>query len=249
MRDLLFVDEIKEYVQHDSLYNGLQTFEAEQVRKVGFGVSASVELLKMAVAQGCDALVVHHGVSIDEKKLDRFAYGRLSYAIKNNVALYSAHYILDAHPDLGNNAQILKTLGVKKSALFYGASYPAPWGRMGDLPQPVSLNDVMTVLRPLLSPATVVYDFGPTQISRVVSVSGDGSPSEEDVELLLAAGVDLFITGEVHEWIREMCREAGLNLIGGGHYHTEMFGVKALQQVMESEWGLETVWLDLENEV
>lgn len=242
------VDYLPQHVDKDRLQNGLQSWGRDKVQKVGFAVSASLEVFKKAVAAGCDALVVHHGVFPTER-MDKYTWERWAYLAKNDLSLYSAHYLLDAHPSLGNNAQILKAIGVDTFEPYLDFS-GSPWGHIGDLQEPASVEEIVGRLEGKLSPDTIVYDFGPKEVKRIVAISGKGAPGSFDNMLdLQAAGADLYITGEVHEWNREMFREVGMHLIAGGHYHTEVFGVRALQAYTQSEWGLETEWIDLENNV
>lgn len=249
MRAFLCREELLPHLAQDNLYNGLMTHGSGQVTKVGFGVSASVELFRLAKAAGCDAIIVHHGLNIPAKQLDLSVYKRLEFLIKNDIALWSAHFVLDAHPEVGNNAQILQAIGTPNSSEPYvDPAHQAPWGRLAHFMEPLTVTDVLEKLDGRLSPQTIVYDFGPTENRTVAAVSGGGAPRSEDFAQLKELGVDLFITGEVGEWNREQIRELEINLIAGGHYHTERFGVQALQPVVES-WGLETVWLELENPV
>lgn len=247
MTKLLRRPELVPYLSQDVLDNGLQTRGNDTVRTVGFAVSANMETFRMAKAQHCDALVVHHGVILPSTHLDSLTYNRFAYLIQNNLSLWSAHFLLDAHPTLGNNAQILKAIGAKPTTpyAFHGE---APWGWTGEFSKPQPLTTVLKKLRPLLSPRTVVYDFGNKMIKRVVAVSGKGAPWTQDTVELAEKNVDLYITGEVHEWIRETFREVGVNFIAGGHYHTEIFGVKAVQAEVK-KWGLQTRWIDFPNDI
>lgn len=245
MSDLLITDELKPFLDKDILHNGLQTRGSGDVTRVGFAVSASLAVFELAQQEQCDALVTHHGVLSPSQLLDRITYGRLEYLIKNDIALWSAHFVGDAHPTLGNNAQILDVLGVTDRE-SYAEKDGVPWGILGRAAQPLTFDAILEAYKPYFSPATIAYDFGSQDISTIVSVSGGGAP--KDMDRLVDAGVDLYITGEVHEWNREQFREVGIHLIGGGHYHTEMFGVKAIQKEVDS-WELETTWLDLQNDV
>jgi len=249
MKELLCLPELMPFVAKDNLYNGLMSQGSGEVKKVGFGVSSSVELFKLAKAAGCDAVVVHHGLQILPKQLDTSTYQRLEFLIKNDIALWSAHFVLDAHPELGNNSEMLQAIGTPNNTVpYFDPAHEAPWGRLAHFVDPLTVAGVIEKLSGRLSPDTVVYDFGPKENFTVISVSGGGAPRQEDFASLKELGVDLFITGEVGEWTREQIREIGINLIAGGHYHTEKFGVQALQPVVEG-WGLETEWLELENSI
>lgn len=246
MHAVLVTDEIAPHIDKDHLHNGLQTFGSGNVTKVGFGVSGSVELFRLAKEKGCDALVVHHGIMLPRRQLDLSSYKRMEFLMKNEIALWSAHFTLDAHATIGNNAQILSELGIQKTTPFDFEG--APWGRMGELSEPISVQTVFDILKPRISPDSFIYAFGPKHIQRIVVVSGGGAPRADALTWLQNNTVDLYITGEVSEWTREQIRESELNLIAGGHYHTETFGLQALQPIVES-WGLYTEWIDLENSI
>lgn len=247
MTELLFTEELEPYTTKDVLHNGLQSRGREEIKKVGFGVSASISLFKKAVKEGVDAIVVHHGINVEPLNLDRLSYERLAFLIKNDISMWASHFLLDAHPELGHPAQIIKLLDgtVVEPYLIKDA----PWGAIAELPDGTTMESILKTLQAHLSEQTVTYEYGPKEIQRMVCATGMGSPYPSEVEWLLDHDIDLFLTGEAHEWIREIFREAELNFIAGGHYHTEQFGVQAVQQVVQDSWGLETVWLDLENPV
>jgi len=247
MTALLRLPTLVPYLSQDVLDNGMQTRGNDQIRTVGFAVSANLETFRRAKAKHCDALVVHHGLVLPKTRLDSITYNRLAYLIQNNLSLWSAHFLLDAHPKLGNNVQILKAIGAKPTTP-YAFHDEAPWGWVGEFSTPQPLERITKKLAPLLSPRTMVYDFGNRTIKRVVAVSGKGAPWTDDTAKLPEQGVDLYITGEAHEWTRDLFREVNVNCIAGGHYHTEMFGVKALQQEVK-KWGVHTEWIDYENAI
>lgn len=250
LQKALFLPELRPYIPKDGLQNGLQTRGKEQVTRVGFGVSASLELFRLAKKQHCDAVIVHHGIDIDKTKLHQLTYERLAWLIQNKISLWSAHFTLDAHPVLGNNAQILKTAGVQRTEPYSMlGDEGAPWGRVGFWPNGVRREALLHQLLPRFSPRTTAYHFGPSIVKKAVCVSGKGAPYGQDMDWLIENHVDLYITGEVHEWNREFFREAQINFIAGGHYHTEMFGVQALQQWVEKHLHVKTAWLDLQNDI
>lgn len=248
MWQTLTEEDTKEHIAKDTLQNGLMTWGAPEVSRVGFAVSENMAVYELAAKEQCDAVVVHHGLSIPGKALDRIVYDRLAFLIKNNISLWSAHYTLDAHSVHGNNAQIMKLIGAKQTdrTWFEEAQYGAPWGFIGELSAPSSITDIVSKTAERFSPKTVVYDFGPKEIRKVAVISGAGGPSNDQLLAMKAQDIDLYITGEVREWHQEMAREVGIHIIAGGHWHTETFGVQTLMPEVES-WGVETVWLGVEN--
>jgi dinuclear metal center YbgI/SA1388 family protein len=229
--------------------NGLMVKGRQEAKKIGFGVSASVALFEKAVQEGCDVIIVHHAFNLPPyNRYDPIYQNRMGYLIKKDVSLFGYHFLLDSHPSIGNNVEILKVIGCKPTEPY--AFHGAPWGFVGDNEKGVQLQEVWNILKPAFSPRAVMYDFGPKTIHRVVAISGKGSPGAADMTTLLEKKTDLYITGEPHEWVRELFREAGINFIAGGHYHTEMFGIKALMETVRREYKDVTVsWLDLENDI
>lgn len=229
--------------------NGLMVRGKEEVQTIGFGVSASIALFDKAHGAGCDAVVVHHSFNLPpHNRYDRIFQNRMSLLIHRDMSLFGYHFLLDAHPEIGNNVRILKTIGAKPVEPYN--LHAAPWGWVGELETPVGLEGIEKKLRPLLSNRTVIYSDGPKQVKRVAAVSGKGAPSGGGMQELLDRKIDLYITGEAHEWNRELFREAGIHFIAGGHYHTEVFGVRALMEKTQQQFpDLKTVWLDLPNEV
>lgn len=248
LRDLLITDELTPYLDQDAFYNGLLVSGREEVKRIGFGVSANLRTFQQGVENNCDLILTHHGLMLGKKGFDQLIHNRLKYLFQEDISLWVGHFVLDAHPVFGNNAQILKTLGIEESTPYIDFS-GAPWGRLGKFDEPVAFNEVLARIHPHLSPQTTVYNFGNETVQKIAVVSGKGAPTADANDWLMQNNVDLYITGEVHEWNQEESREYGLNLIGGGHYHTEMFGVKAVQKHVEQEWGLETMWLDVENPI
>jgi len=244
MKELLLVPGVVEHLEVDNYQNGLATQGSGSVSKIGFGVSASLDLFHLAAKAGCGAIVVHHGLALGGPLLDDITYHRLAYLIKNDIALWGAHFALDAHPELGNAAQILIMIGATTTDAYFDKE--GPWGRVADVPS-TTLDAVVSAMGEYVSPSTVVYDYGNKEIKRVACITGSGGPSLADITALKNDGVDLFITGVAYESHRDAFKEAGMNFIAAGHYHTEMVGVQALQKVVEEEWGVETVWLDVEN--
>ena len=96
--------------------NGLQVRGKENIEKIGFGVSASLEFFNLCKKKKCDAIIVHHGIRLPESPhYDSVFQNRISFLVKNNISLFGYHFLLDAHPEVGNNSRILKLLGAKKT--------------------------------------------------------------------------------------------------------------------------------------
>lgn len=247
LQQLLATPELVPSIAQDVIFNGLQVRGSDRVTAVGFGVSASMALFQLAKKKNCDAIIVHHGLMLTHQWLDRMTHDRFAFLIKNNISLFSYHFLLDAHPVLGHAAQVLKTIGITKTKPFM--FHDAPWGRVGDFSKPKKARDVVATLSPFLSPDTIYYAGEKPLVKTVAVVTGKGAPYSQQTPEIRDSGIDMYITGEVHEWNREACAEAGLHFLAGGHYHTESFGLRALQNVVQKKWGIATTWLDLPNNV
>ncbi|OGG26247.1 hypothetical protein A2960_04695 [Candidatus Gottesmanbacteria bacterium RIFCSPLOWO2_01_FULL_39_12b] len=229
--------------------NGLMVKGREEVRKIGFGVSASVALFEKALDAKCEALIVHHSFNMPAyNQYDEIFQNRIGFLVKNDISLFGFHFLLDAHPEVGNNVQILKTVGANPvSGYFHRGN---PWGWIGELPNKNELSSIEGKLKSYMSSRLITYRFGPQSVKKVVAISGKGSPIASDMQFLIDEKIDLYITGEAHEWNREMFREAKINFIAGGHYATEVFGIRALMEKVKTHFPEVTVeWLELKNDV
>jgi dinuclear metal center YbgI/SA1388 family protein len=250
---------LEEYMNYDRnidvakidpyMTNGLMVRGRDKIKKIGFGVSASLKFFKLAKEEECDGLIVHHSFNFpDRNRFDSIFQNRFNYLLNNEISLFGYHFLLDAHPEIGHNAQILQTIGAKKDKQFN--HHGDPWGWIGEYEKPMKFASIIDNLKPYLSEKMTLYEFGPKEITKVVTVSGKGAPAPSVMQDLIDQRIDLYITGEVHEWNRELFREAGINFIAGGHYATEVFGLKALMDKINGKFpSIETKWLKLHNPV
>ena len=226
--------------------NGLQVRGREEVRVVVTGVSASLRFFEEAVRMGADALVVHHALNMPAGiHFDHIFVRRLRFLLEHSLSLIGYHYLLDSHPELGNNAQIIRQLGARPVAPYTTDG----WGWVGEFATPVERDRLFARCGELFLQPGVQYPFGPTQVKRIVALSGSGAPRAGDMEWLITQHIDLFITGEPREWCRELFREAGINLVAAGHYPTERLGILALSEVLRRELDVQVHFLDLHNPV
>ncbi|MBN2016115.1 Nif3-like dinuclear metal center hexameric protein [Candidatus Dojkabacteria bacterium] len=230
--------------------NGLQVNGNEDIEKIVFGVTASEEFFKLAKKSNCEAVVVHHGIRMpDSPHYQKFFQRRYGYLIRNDISLFGYHFLLDSHPEIGHNALILKYLGIrtKKELSAQGAN----WGWYGKSKKVESLVMIASKCEKLFKRKPTVYDFGESKIKTVGAISGGGSLYGRDLQNLLDKEIDLYITGEVTEGVRELAREAEINIIAGGHYATERVGVLALMDKVKREFKgkVKTEFIELWNEV
>lgn len=229
--DLLRKGEFKDYTS-----NGLQVEGAAQVTRVGFAVDACVATFE--ALQDCQMIVVHHGLwwpSVE--RLAGADRKRIAALLSRDVNLYVSHLPLDRHPQVGNNARILKGLGLECDEAF------GEVGWLGEYAAPVGYDDFVSRVEGFLgTPVLRSLAFGPAQVSRIAVCSGGGGLSYLDKAVGL--GADVYLTGEASHPIYHAAREAGLNVVLGGHYATETWGVKALMPYLEETFGVETRFAD-----
>ena len=221
--------------------NGLQVEGARQVKRIVTGVTASQKLLDAAVAHQADTLIVHHGYfwKNEPAAVRGIKRKRLKTLLLNDINLYCYHLPLDAHPQLGNNAQLAQLFGIE----VLGEVMPlVPYG---DLPAAVSPDSMRQTIEQQLGRQVLhSAEGGPERIRRLAWCSGGG---QGFIQQAADFGVDAFITGEVSEQTIHIAREMGLHFFAVGHHASERYGVKALGEWLAAEYGLEVSFIDIDN--
>jgi len=236
--DYLRVREIE-----DTSQNGLQVEGPEEVTKVAFAVDACLTAFEQAVATGAQLLIVHHGILWENPlRLVGPHFRRVRTLIEGGCGLYAAHLPLDGHPEVGNNAELTRLLGLEDLRPF-GTYHGAKIGMAGLLNPPLPIPALIgRLIQALNVPPVRVLAHGPAEAHRVGCISGFAVSMIDQVE---EAGLDTFITGETSHAYFHQAAERGLNLLFAGHYATETLGVKALAHHLEETFGLETTFLDI----
>ncbi|ELY57173.1 hypothetical protein C491_11748 [Natronococcus amylolyticus DSM 10524] len=233
-----------DYADIDASANGLQVGPSEgTVEHVAFAVDGAVETFERAAAADADALVVHHGLSWGGfDRVTGRTYDRLEPLFEHDLALYVSHLPLDGHQELGNAAGVADVLGLEDREPF-GELGPEHIGQRGIAPDTYAPDELAERLESELETddrSVRLLEFGPDEIEDVAVITGSGVDwLDEAVE----AGADALVTGEGKQQVYHEAREAGIHVALAGHYATETFGVRALQDLVE-EWGLETTFLE-----
>jgi dinuclear metal center YbgI/SA1388 family protein len=224
---------------YDGAVNGLQVENQGAVTRIAATVDASLATIKLAVAAKADLLIVHHGLfwSKTHPWTGR-RYELIKYLIDNNLAVYSSHLPLDAHPKLGNNARLATALGLKKLQPFFPSH-----GQMIGLwsEQTISRSALAAKLATATGGEPKLIPGGPENCHRIGIVTGGAGA---DLKVAAVAGIDTFITGEGPHWTYALAEEQGLNVFYAGHYATETFGVKALAADLSKKFKLPWEFLD-----
>lgn len=235
--------ELETYQLIDDSLNGLQVGRAgKEVRKVVCAVDASLATFQAAVEAGADAIFVHHGLFWGEPLAITGAhYTRIALLLSHDIALLAAHLPLDAHPVLGNNATIARLVGVVEPKPF-GEYHSLSIGYQGVLEVPLTAEEICARLGLSAETGLHVLPFGRQRIRTVGIVSGGAA---REVQEAIELGLDAYITGEASHTMYPLCQEAGITMICGGHYATEVFGVQQVAKELSEKFGLETSFLAL----
>jgi dinuclear metal center YbgI/SA1388 family protein len=234
--DLLRIGEIADW---PNALNGLQLENSGAVTRIGAAVDASTRTIDAAIEHGIDLLVVHHGLFWPG--LQPITGGRrrmLERAFQHDVALYSAHLPLDVHSVLGNNAQLAVALGFENTEPFFEQKGQCVGLKVETQ---VSRAELAGKLEHSLGGRVKVFAAGPERTQTIALITGGAS---SDIYAIAREGVDTFITGEAPHWAAVAAEELGINLLLGGHYATETFGVKALAAHLSDRFDLPWEFLD-----
>jgi len=219
--------------------NGLQVENSGTVRKLVACTDACQATIDAAAQRGADLMIVHHGLFwAGLRPLTGRNYRRVRALLDGDIALYSAHIPLDAHPEVGNNIQLARGIGLDVRGEFgeWEGRSIGFWGEMDE-----SRDEVAGRLESLLGPRPFLIRGGPERVRRVGVVTGGAS---ELIAQARDADLDTFITGEGPHYTYFDAEEWGLNVFYAGHYATETLGVQALARHVEEKFGLAWEFVD-----
>jgi len=228
---------------NDYCVNGLQVEGKAEIQKIVLGVSVSERLFQAALAVQADMILVHHGLFWRSDPhpfhLTGLLYRRLKLLIQSEINLAGYHLPLDAHPEIGNNAQIIKQLGMQPIKAV-------DVGFLGELPEAMLFTDFHQWVDAKLATRSFVLPWGPARVQKALVISGGSSP---EFELAAIHGADVFIGGDIRENVVRSVEETGINFINAGHYNTEKFGIQALGAVIQEKFGIPCEFIDIPNPV
>jgi dinuclear metal center YbgI/SA1388 family protein len=224
--------------------NGLQVEGRPEVRSIATGVTASLRVLDEAIEWGADAIVVHHGYfwRNEDATIVGLKRKRIAHLLRSDVSLLAYHLPLDAHAELGNNAQLARLLGLGEQGRF--GEQNIAW--RGVLERPQTLAQFTLQLEHGLKRTPQVIGDGSKRISQVAWCSGG---AQGYFEAAIAQGVDAYITGEISEQCFHLANESGVAYIAAGHHATERLGIQALGEHLASRFGLRHRFFDQDNPV
>lgn len=221
----------------DDLANNIQLKGKPQVEKIALGVSCSQKFIEKSLEWGADYLICHHGLypagEIYKSRFDAIE-DRLKTIIKNDLSLAGFHYCLDAHPEIGNNAQIIQKLAAHRLA----ETYFDGWGWVGEFSTPILIEDLISRLEKITNHSVYAVKDGPKKIKRFGVCSGGAKPHGSTFFEILDKKLDAVISGEINEAGPSTAKSGGYHYLAAGHYATEVFGVQALTKKLMDIFGI-----------
>ncbi len=225
--------------------NGLQLEGAGTVKKIVSGVTASQALIDAAIAKGADTLLVHHGYFWrgEDQTIVGMKKRRVQSLLANNINLFAYHLPLDAHSELGNNAQLGKLLNLQWQETV-GRPGDIPLVAIGDLAEPCDFQQLSDRISDKLGRRVIAVEGQRPEIRRLAWCTG---AAQNYFDLAVDAGVDAYITGEISEPSAHIARESGVHFFAAGHHATERYGVQALGEYLAGKFGVEHEFVDIDN--
>lgn len=221
--------------------NGLQVEGRAQVRKMVSGVTASLALIEAAIAAEADTLLVHHGLFWrgQDGRVVGWMRQRLALMLAHNINLFAYHLPLDAHPEFGNNAQLGQRLGLQPTQTF--GDQELGWlGNAAFASSQALAEHVQTVV----GRSIILVPAKKAPIQRVAWCTGG---AQSYFEAAINAGADAFITGEISEPQAHLARETGVAYLACGHHATERYGAPAVGGYVAAQFGIEHLFIDIDN--
>lgn len=237
---LLLANEFKDYCP-----NGLQVDADTPIEKIVTGVTACQALIDKAVEQNAQAILVHHGYfwKNEPEVLTSLKGKRIRTLLQNNLSLIAYHLPLDAHPTLGNNAGLAKTLDLN----IVGALFPHEKHPVGNVAicNPILADDFAQQIAQKLHRTPTHIKSSPNKLLKTIGLCTGGA--QDMITQAAQMGCDAFISGEISERTTHLARELGIDYFACGHHATETFGVKALGEHLAHNYGFEVVFVDIDN--
>jgi dinuclear metal center YbgI/SA1388 family protein len=225
--------------------NGLQVEGKEEVHRIVSGVTASLALIEAAVLAQADAIFVHHGLFWrgHDGRVTGWMRKRLAVLLKHDINLFAYHLPLDAHPELGNNAQLGLKLGLQAKARF-GEQDLGFLGARADGGCFAGAQELASHVQKALGRQVVAVEGARREIRRIGWCTGG---AQGYFESAIAAGADAFITGEISEPQTHYARECGVAFLACGHHASERYGAPAAAGHVAAQLGIEHQFIDIDN--
>ncbi|MGH1461044.1 MAG: Nif3-like dinuclear metal center hexameric protein [Neptuniibacter sp.] len=227
--------------------NGVQIEGKQDVSKIVSGVTASQALIDKAIDEKADLLLVHHGFfwKGEDSCIRGMKKKRIKALLDHDISLLAYHLPLDAHPELGNNAQLAKLLGITVTGGLEPDN-PRSVGNVGTLDSSISTEEFSLRIESRLQRTPLAISGGNHPIRTVAWCTGG---AQGYIDKAAALGVDAYISGEVSEPTFHSAVENGIHYFAAGHHATERYGVQALGENLALKFGIQHQYLEIDNPV
>jgi dinuclear metal center YbgI/SA1388 family protein len=242
--DAYLADYLQVHVFRDYCPNGLQVEGRGEINRIVTGVTASAALIEAAVADGADALIVHHGYFWrgEDARITGMRRRRLGLLFQHDLNLFAYHLPLDAHPEIGNNATLALQLGIQQTTRFGEQDIAAT----GTLAEGTTVASFMQTISEKLGRAPLVIGDAARPMRRIAWCTGGAQGMFEQA---IALGVDAYLSGEISEQTVHLARESGVVYVAAGHHATERYGVQALGAHLAQRFGVAHRFIEIDNPV
>ncbi len=239
LADYLQVHDFRDYCP-----NGLQVEGRSEIARIVTGVSASAALIEAAVADGADALIVHHGYFWrgEDARITGMRRRRIGLLFEHELNLFAYHLPLDAHPEIGNNATLARQLGIEVTRRFGEQDIAA----LGSIAEGSTVASFTGTINEKLGRAPLVIGDAARPLRRIAWCTGGAQGMFEQA---IALGVDAYLSGEISEQTVHLARESGVAYIAAGHHATERYGVQALGAHLTQRFGVQHRFIEIDNPV
>lgn len=227
--------------------NGLQVEGRAEVRRIVCGVTASRALIEAAIACAADAILVHHGWfwKGEDGRITGFRKQRLQALLAHDINLFAYHLPLDAHAELGNNAQLAQKLGWQVTGRFAEQEIGF-LGVPAAASAPSFAGAIAARVEAVLGRTPLLIGDPDRKVTKLAWCSGG---AQGYFEQAILAGADLYLSGEISEQTVHLARESGVPYLAAGHHATERYGVMALGEHLAARYGLACEFVEIENPV
>ena len=238
-QQLMQVERFKDYCP-----NGLQVEGRQEIRKIVTGVTASMALLEAAYKANADLILVHHGYfwRNEDARIVGIKRKRIGFLMKHDLNLMAYHLPLDAHPELGNNIQLGKVLGLE--AMDYAGDDNLV--ACAELKSAMKLGEFALQLEEKLQRKPMLIGNVDRLVKKIAWCTG---AAQDYIDTAASMEADVFISGEISEQTTHQSLELGVAYICAGHHATERYGINALGKHLAQKFNLQHEFIDINNPV
>lgn len=226
--------------------NGVQVEGRNEIKRIVTGVTASLALLNEAVRLQADAVLVHHGYFWrgEDMRVVGQKQKRLKLLLQNDITLFAYHLPLDMHPLIGNNARLAQELGLRAEGRF--GDDELGWTGWSDVSGVKTVGQFARYIEARLGRQPLLIGEPEAVLGKIGWCTG---AAQGMFDAAIAAGVSVYLSGEISEPTVHLARESGVAYLACGHHATERYGIQALGGLLAEKFGIEHVFVDIDNPV